>query len=598
MRTRLSEIVHSPKRGDRVSRLYDFFIVIVAILSIAPALFHANSLGFKAQNIISTIDIISVYILSFDYLLRWMTYDIEVGKRGQWKEFLKFPFTVSAIIDLLSILPTLNVLPSGFLFLRALRIVRLFRYSKQLAVIVNVFLNEKKTLGSVFLLALAYIFATALIMFTFEPSTFRNFMDAVYWATITLTTIGFGDIHPNSDLGQVITSISSIIGIFIFALPAGIMTGSFLRQTRLEAGEDQPGFTDNFFGNVKPSLSQISPKKIKEYFKTHPRVVLYIRFIFVGVMLNALLYLLTSIFLGQVVWLDTTGTAFVACVLDPAAAVIVAFINNLFLAIYLNSPQSILYCTESCLVALTYAFLYKRAENGNLPLKNSFKMLSIIILGQSALSLILAFFLSGGTFTSGYENAFRLFLDEWGINYYFASVVAIICNRALDVFFVFGLVNLLVKFLNRKHFSVEAWVRAREEKAGICAAEPGGAAAGAGADGAAAGAGADMAETADTTPDLTQNMPHISRWGSPCAHEASVVQKAGKRKRASSYTAHTTHSVRATRLAQSPRTSYASRDAQSSHATRDAQPPQAPHATQTSHATQSADATHKKAGEE
>lgn len=247
MRTRIYEIVTRPKRGDNASCLYDLFIVVVSILSIAPAVFHANRIGESAQRTLAIIDNVTVYILCFDYLLNWMTFDIAKGKRGDWKEFLKYPFTLAAIINLLSILPTLNLLPSGFLFLRALRIVRLFRYSRQLTIIVNVFVQERKTLSSVFILALAYIFATALIMFTFEPGTFDNFMDALYWSTITLTTVGFGDITPTSDLGYILTSITSIMGIFVLALPAGIMTGGFLQQLRQREEEGDDYYAVGFF---------------------------------------------------------------------------------------------------------------------------------------------------------------------------------------------------------------------------------------------------------------------------------------------------------------------------------------------------------------
>ena len=199
MRTRIYEIVARPKRGDNASCLYDLFIVFVSILSIVPVVFHANSIGENAQHALAIIDIVAVYILCFDYLLNWMTFDIARGKRGKWTEFLKYPFTFTAIINLLSILPTLNLLPGGFLFLRALRIIRLFRYSRHLTVIINVFIHERKTLGSAVLLALAFIFTTALLMFNFEPTTFENFVDALYWSTITLTTVGFGDITPMSD---------------------------------------------------------------------------------------------------------------------------------------------------------------------------------------------------------------------------------------------------------------------------------------------------------------------------------------------------------------------------------------------------------------
>ena len=457
MRTRIYEIVSRPKRGDNASCLYDLFIVVIAIFSIAPALFHAKNIGENAQFILKTIDIVTVYILSFDYLLNWMTFDIAKGKRGKWTEFLKYPFTFEAIINLLSILPTLNLLPSGFLFLRALRIVRLFRYSRQLTVIVNVFIHERKTLGSVFMLAIAYIFATALIMFTFEPETFDNFMDAVYWATITLTTIGFGDITPTSDLGHVLTTLTSIFGIFIFALPAGIMTGGFLQQLRQKEEKGEEYYATGFIEGMDFSKFCLTPKKLKNYFKENPKLRLYILFIFAGITLNYVLCAAFS-YLEQPLWLDTTGTAFVACALDPAAGIIVSFVNNLIIAVYQDRPQNILYFAESAVVALSYGYLFKQAKDGKLPYHNAVKTLLVIILTQSAITLFLSFALNEGTFTTIFENGYRDFLCTAGVNYYPASFFAIIFDRTLDALAVFGIVVLILKILKKKNFVARKWL--------------------------------------------------------------------------------------------------------------------------------------------
>ena len=457
MRTRIYEIITRPKRGDNASCLYDLFIVIVSIISIAPALFHANSIDESAQHALEIIDIVTVYILCFDYLLNWMTFDIARGKQGKWTEFLKYPFTLIAIINLLSILPTLNLLPSEFLFLRALRIVRLFRYSRQLTIIVNVFVQERKTLSSVLILALAYIFATALIMFTFEPETFDTFVDALYWSTITLTTVGFGDITPESDLGYILTSITSIVGIFVLALPAGIVTGSFLQQLKHKKEKGDAYYAVGFFEGMDFSKFCFTPKKLKKHFKENPKLRLYIVFIVAGVALNYVLCASFS-YLEQPLWLDTTGTALVACALDPAAGIILSFINNLIIAVYQDSPQNILYFSESALVALSYGYLFKQGKNGKLPYKNAGKTLLVIILIQSAITLLLSFTLNGGTFTTIFENGYRDFLCEAGMNYYVASFFAIIFDRTIDALSVFGIVILLLKILKTKNFVARKWL--------------------------------------------------------------------------------------------------------------------------------------------
>ena len=457
MRTRIYEIVARPKRGDNASCLYDLFIVIVALFSIAPAVVHTKSVGAQTQHILTVIDVVTVYILSFDYLLNWMTFDIAEGKRGKWKEFLKYPFTFEAIINLLSILPTLNLLPGGFLFLRALRIIRLFRYSRQLTIIVNVFIHERKTLGSVFMLAIAYICATALIMFTFEPETFDNFMDALYWATITLTTIGFGDITPTSDLGHILTTLTSIFGIFIFALPAGIMTGGFLQQLRQKEEEGDEYYSIGFFEGMDFSKFCLTPKELKNYMREYPRVRLYLLFIFAGIFLNYALCASFS-YLEQPLWLDTTGTALVACALDPAAGIIVSFVNNLIIAVYQDSPQNILYFSESAVVALSYGYLFKQAKDGKLPYQNAGKTLLAIILIQSTISVFLSFALHDGAFTTIFQNYYRDFLRQIGIDYYAASCLATIFDRTLDALSVLCIIVLILKILKNKNFVARKWL--------------------------------------------------------------------------------------------------------------------------------------------
>ena len=69
-------------------------------------------------------------------------------------------------------------------------------------------------------------------MFNVEPETYNNFFDAIYWATVSLTTVGYGDIYAVSVIGKVITMISSLFGIAIVALPAGIITAGYMEEIR------------------------------------------------------------------------------------------------------------------------------------------------------------------------------------------------------------------------------------------------------------------------------------------------------------------------------------------------------------------------------
>ena len=96
--------------------------------------------------------------------------------------------------------------------------------------IANIFKKQKEPLGCVLLLAFAYILISALIVFNVEPDSFNTFFDAIYWATVSLTTMGYGDIYPVTEIGRVVTMVSSIFGIAIVALPAGIITAGYMDE--------------------------------------------------------------------------------------------------------------------------------------------------------------------------------------------------------------------------------------------------------------------------------------------------------------------------------------------------------------------------------
>ena len=144
-----------------------------------------------------------------------------------------------AIIDLLSILPSINMINKGFKVLKTIRLIRTFRvlrifksfrYSKNIQIILQVGKNSKKALIAALYLAIGYIFVCALIIFNVEPDSFNTFFDAIYWATISLTTIGYGDIYPITTLGRIITMVSSFMGIAIVTLPAGIITAGYMKE--------------------------------------------------------------------------------------------------------------------------------------------------------------------------------------------------------------------------------------------------------------------------------------------------------------------------------------------------------------------------------
>ena len=229
-RKTLFQIIEPHQKGNAIEKAYDVFMFPTIIVSLIPLTTKSHT------GIFMWLDFVSTIIFIIDYILRLLTADYKLGK-GKLSFFL-YPFTFLALADLLCILPSLFLLNNSlrlFKILRMLRILRVFkfiRYSKNIQILTNVLKKQKESLMIVGLLALGYIFISALIIFNVEPSTFPNFFDALYWATISLTTVGYGDIYAVSTTGKIITMISSFLGIAIVALPAGIITAGYMKEIK------------------------------------------------------------------------------------------------------------------------------------------------------------------------------------------------------------------------------------------------------------------------------------------------------------------------------------------------------------------------------
>lgn len=238
MRRRLYNIIEHDNNGDTISKCYDFLMLIIIITSIIPLMFYEDIKLFYY------IELFSVSFFILDYILRWITADYRIGKRG-WS-FVLYPFTIWAVVDLLSILPGISALGRGFKilritrFLRILRLLKIIRYSNKIQVLGKVIRKERGVLLTVLGIAVFYVFLTALIMFNAEQhinpatgtSVFSSFFDALYWATVTLTTVGYGDMIPVTDLGRFVSMISSLFGVAIIALPSGVITASYLDELK------------------------------------------------------------------------------------------------------------------------------------------------------------------------------------------------------------------------------------------------------------------------------------------------------------------------------------------------------------------------------
>ena len=231
MRKKLYLIIMPDSTNNLASKIYDFVMMVTIVASLVP-------LAFKETNsLFLWMDRATVSIFIIDYILRLIVADYKMEKSVS--SFFLYPLTPLAIIDLVSILPSITILNNGFKLLKIFRLMRTFkvlrafkflRYSKSFDIISNVFKSQKKILSAVATLAVAYVLVSALVIYNVEPESFDTFFDAIYWATISLTTVGYGDIYPVTTIGRVVTMVSSVFGIAIIALPSGVITAGYLAE--------------------------------------------------------------------------------------------------------------------------------------------------------------------------------------------------------------------------------------------------------------------------------------------------------------------------------------------------------------------------------
>ena len=209
MRKRLYEIIEVADRGDRLSRIYDWVMMVCIVVSLIPLAFK----GYHPRLLL--VDKICVIVFIVDYLLRLLTADYKYHQLPPAVAFVRYPFSFLALIDLLAILPSLS-------------------YSRSVRLLLNVFRSSKDPLITVGTLAAAYVVISALVIFNVEPQSFDTFFDAIYWAAVTLTTVGYGDIYPVTAVGRTIAVVSSVFGVAIVALPAGILTAGYMNELSRE----------------------------------------------------------------------------------------------------------------------------------------------------------------------------------------------------------------------------------------------------------------------------------------------------------------------------------------------------------------------------
>lgn len=242
-------VLLNPSIGESFwDKLIDGFIISLILLNVAAVILETvESIYFAYTAVFNGFEVFSICIFTLEYLLRiWSCTAMEKYKHP-FAGRIKYIFSPGALIDLLAIVPFYLPLSKTydlrfvrvFRLVRFLRIFKLARYLDATRMISNVFSAKKVELVLCFAIILTMVvFASCLMYFVehnAQPSKFSSIPETMWWSVTTLTTVGYGDVVPVTTLGKALTAFISILGIGMFALPAGILASGFSDEFKKHA---------------------------------------------------------------------------------------------------------------------------------------------------------------------------------------------------------------------------------------------------------------------------------------------------------------------------------------------------------------------------
>ncbi|MFL0354042.1 ion transporter [Xanthomarina sp. GH4-25] len=229
MKQRIKSIVEI--NDNKASKVFAIFIQVLILISIVTFTIETlPNLKPRTRSILYVIEVFSVIVFTLEYLMRIYVSDKK----------LKFIFSFFGIIDLLAILPFYLSFGVDLRSLRALRFLRLFRilklvrYNRAMNHFTTAIKSAKEEILLFLFITLILIYFAAVGIYYFEneaqPEHFSSIFDSLWWAIVTLTTVGYGDVYPITVGGKVFTFFILLIGLGIVAIPTGIISSALTKS--------------------------------------------------------------------------------------------------------------------------------------------------------------------------------------------------------------------------------------------------------------------------------------------------------------------------------------------------------------------------------
>ena len=242
-RNRVSEIIEAATFDSWLNRAYGILSTLILLINLSVTVMYTfDYMELHYGSILLTIEAVTVAFFAIDYALRVWTAPCKYPGLPEGQSVLKYVFSFTGIIDLLSFLPYyLPVFfPAGAAVFRMFRVIRIFRlfqinaYYDSLNVIAEVISNKRQQLISSVFIITVLMLASSLCMYSLEheaqPEVFSNAFSGIWWAVSTLLTIGYGDIYPVTPMGKIVSIFITFLGVGMVAIPTGIISAGFVDQ--------------------------------------------------------------------------------------------------------------------------------------------------------------------------------------------------------------------------------------------------------------------------------------------------------------------------------------------------------------------------------
>lgn len=259
LRVKTYQLLESETRTSITAKVITWLLILLIISNVAATIIASERDYFLLyKNAFILFEHISLTIFCFEYLLRvWCCVEAkEHTNISNTKARIKYIFTPIALVDLIAVLPFIIAMFFA-IDLRALRLIRVLRllklthYFKGFNIFITVIAKESKSITAAMMVMIFLIIIAASLMHSVEgkiqPEYFGSIIHSFWWAVVTMTTVGYGDVVPVTAVGKVISTFIMLIGVGLVALPAGMLAARF--------GEELRERKENLDAHIKGALT-------------------------------------------------------------------------------------------------------------------------------------------------------------------------------------------------------------------------------------------------------------------------------------------------------------------------------------------------------